>query len=179
MGCGSWVVGFVKVVPTHCTSAHFPKGPLTSLTNGPVVRQMCRRIRGILSSIYMTASSGHVRTTIRTFNNGIVVASSRRGDNASHYCRTCYGVKSKCSIIIGVRNSRPFVRPRRVRVLGTYFVSSDVRVTALMGPFHPSSSFRAALFGTGSPGMILGGGGRTVCFDHSVVPCVENEGCAR
>lgn len=163
-------VGFLKVVPTHCTSAHFPTGPLTILNKGAIVRQMCRRITKVLSSTCITASSRHVRTTMGTFKKGIMVASARRGDNASHYRRTYAGVKKRFSIIIGVRKSRPFVRPSRLRTIGTYFSSPTARVTALIGPFAMSGNFRT-LRGIGSPGIILGGGEGTLCFDHSVVPC--------
>lgn len=168
--CGEGTaVGFVKVVPTECTSAHFPTGPLTILKNGPIVREICRRISNVLSRACMTASSRHVRSTMGTFNKGIIVASIRRGDNASHYCRTCAGMKQKCSIIMGVRNSRPFVRGSRLRTIGTYFRSPTARVTALIGPFVPSSKLRT-LRGMGSPGMMINGGVGTLCFDHSVVP---------
>lgn len=145
------------MVPTHCTSAHFPTGSLTVLKKGAMVRHMCRRITKVLSSTCITASSIHVRTTMGTFNNGMIVASMRRGDNASHYCRTTAGVNNGFSIMIGVRKSRPFVRPSRLRTVGTYFRSTAARVTALIGPFSAGSTFRA-LRGTGSPGMMMGGG---------------------
>lgn len=156
VGVGS-SVGFLKVVPTHCTSAHFPTGPLTVLNKGAIVRHICRRMTKMLSSTCITASSRQVRTTIGTFKKGIMVASISRGDNASHYCRTYAGVKNSFSIIIGVRNSRPFVRPSRLGTMGTYFRSPAARVTALMGPFATSRPF-TILRGIGSPGIIIGGG---------------------
>ncbi len=131
------VVGFVKVVPTECTSAEFPTGPLTLLNKGPIVRQICRRIIRRLSSIMMTASSRQVVSTISSFKKGTIVADIGRGDNASHYFRTCALRKGRFSIIVGVRKSRPFVRPGRVGSVGSYFRSPRARVTALIGPFAP------------------------------------------